>query len=425
MRDDVIAISECSEFRRTLQARPPRVVHGTAILLSLLVGAAATWASVTEASLVVRGPGVVRSKDAPLKALGNEPAGDQVYSTAGGRVVQVLAKKGDPVRAGDVLVRLDTQVQDNEIARQRRTIEAAEAELSTLEHLEALEARQYEVTRAKADAEVVRAKTGTRRARFAQSSDHQLYRTQLESAKVDVTRLAALVDQGAASMSELRAARSRVAEAQAQLSKTAVPVDDGDVAILESEGEQAQIEYELKLAKMAAARTEKQVDIEAQKRTLANLELAHEQAQLRAPADGLVAGLDVAVGDIVSSGQSVITIARDADIEVDAAIQASDVAKLQVGLPVRITLDAFDPSLFGALDGTLRFISPAAETQSTSSGQVSYYMVRVAVSGDALSRGEYRGQVTLGMTGRIELITGKRRVIAIVFERIRQAFTLN
>ncbi len=61
MRNSPIAdLSECTEFRQTIQARPPRVVFGTMILLVVLLAAAVIWAAVTKADLVVVAQGRVR-----------------------------------------------------------------------------------------------------------------------------------------------------------------------------------------------------------------------------------------------------------------------------------------------------------------------------------------------------------------------------
>jgi len=61
MRDDgVLDLADCTEFRQTLQARPPRIVHGAVTLLAGLVGAAVAWAALTPAELVVRAAGRVR-----------------------------------------------------------------------------------------------------------------------------------------------------------------------------------------------------------------------------------------------------------------------------------------------------------------------------------------------------------------------------
>jgi hypothetical protein len=58
--DRILDLNACTEFRQTLQARPPAVIHGTALLLLALLGTAFTWTALTQADLVVRAPCVVR-----------------------------------------------------------------------------------------------------------------------------------------------------------------------------------------------------------------------------------------------------------------------------------------------------------------------------------------------------------------------------
>ena len=61
MRNPVIRdLADCSEFRQTLLSRPPRVVHGTALLLIALLAVALTWSVVTRADEVVGAPGRIR-----------------------------------------------------------------------------------------------------------------------------------------------------------------------------------------------------------------------------------------------------------------------------------------------------------------------------------------------------------------------------
>ncbi len=40
----VVDLADCSKFRQSVASRPPRIVHGTALLLLALLAAALTWA---------------------------------------------------------------------------------------------------------------------------------------------------------------------------------------------------------------------------------------------------------------------------------------------------------------------------------------------------------------------------------------------
>src|SRR5512135_3119386 len=124
----VLDLADCTEFRLTLQAQPPKIVHGTAGLLVMLLGAALAWSALTEADLVVRAPGRVRPVTTPEKVF-NAARGDVLGGGAGGQVTEVRVLEGDKVRRGDLLILLETARLDNEIAKQRRTLRAAEEEL--------------------------------------------------------------------------------------------------------------------------------------------------------------------------------------------------------------------------------------------------------------------------------------------------------
>jgi hypothetical protein len=53
-------LSELRNIRQILAAKPPRIVRGTLLILAALLGAAATWLSVTKVNLVVKSMGRVR-----------------------------------------------------------------------------------------------------------------------------------------------------------------------------------------------------------------------------------------------------------------------------------------------------------------------------------------------------------------------------
>ena len=119
----IVDLADCSEFRQTLAARPPRIVHGTALLLLILLAAAVTWAALVEANLVVRAAGRVRPVEIPTRVFTSASADLE------GRVVEAPFDEGDVVRKGDVLVRLDTAHIDNRSPSSNRTIEASQDEL--------------------------------------------------------------------------------------------------------------------------------------------------------------------------------------------------------------------------------------------------------------------------------------------------------
>src|SRR4051794_2371395 len=47
----ILDLADCTEYRQALLARPPRVAHGTLILVVALLGTALAWSALTEADL--------------------------------------------------------------------------------------------------------------------------------------------------------------------------------------------------------------------------------------------------------------------------------------------------------------------------------------------------------------------------------------
>jgi hemolysin D len=420
MRDAlVLDLADCTEFRQTLQARPPRVVHGTAGLLAALLGTALVWSAATRANLVVRAPGRVRPVTTPVKVF-NAARGEVLSAGVGGRVVEVNAREGDVVRRGDVLVRLDTERLDNEIARQRRTLQAGQEELERLAQLLELLERQHEATRAKVEAELAQAHEAIALARQRREAEVRLAELALETARGEEARLRRLQQQRVIAPVDLIKAVTQSREAQQRLDKARLPVEEGTIAVLERSLELAERDHAAKREELELKRAGKRTEVEAARTELANRDLERRQSIICAPMDGVVTSGDVKVGDILEAGKPVVEIARQHGFLFEAAVPSDEVGRLRLGLPARVKLDAYDYQRYGTVAGTVRFIAPDSRV---SEGKA-VYDVRIALAEDTVRRGAYRGRVKLGMGGRAEIITGQESLLQILVRRIRQSISL-
>ncbi|WP_369967965.1 efflux RND transporter periplasmic adaptor subunit [Stenotrophomonas rhizophila] len=127
----------------------------------------------------------------------------------------------------------------------------------------------------------------------------------------------------------------------------------------------------------------------------ANLAVARNQAdyaQLRAPADGVIASRQAEAGQVVSAGQTVFTLAADGGREVLIALPESSIRDYQVGQPVQVELWNRPGQL---LPGTIREIAPAADAQART------YATRVSLAAEALS------EVELGQSARVFARAGR------------------
>src|SRR6266480_7639084 len=92
---------------------------------------------------------------------------------------------------------------------------------------------------------------------------------------------------------------------------------------------------------------------------------AMEDTHLGAPITGTVLELDAVLGTVISSptndvggGTVILKMANLDTVQVSALVDETDVAKVQSGLPVTISVDAFPHRTF---DGTVLKIEPQAQ----------------------------------------------------------------
>jgi multidrug resistance efflux pump len=416
----VLNLAECTAFRQTLLARPPRFAHGAVVLLAGLLGTALAWSALTPADLVVRAPGRVRPPDTPEKVFSAARA-EVLSASTGGRVVAVHFREGDEVREGALLIRLETEHLDNEIAKQRRALQAVEEELANLRHLEALTARQLEAARAKAEAELAQAQEDVTQAEERRAVDIRLAEVMLRNAQDEEARARRLADAAAVSRAEQEKSVALLGEAEQRLVKARLPVAVGRLQVARRAREQLESDYAIKRKELELRRQVKDGELAAARIELANRQLERKQAEIRAPIAGVVTRGDIKVGDVLEAGKAAVEIARRTGFLFEVTVPSEDFGHLQVGMPARIKLDPYDYQRYGTLSGTVCFLSPDS---GVAEGQKANYTVRIALEGDRLGRGEFQGQVKLGMSGEADIVTGQESLLALLVKRIRQTISL-
>jgi multidrug resistance efflux pump len=422
MRNDLMQdLADATEFRLTLQARPPRIVHGTLLLLATLLGAALLWSAATQADLVVRAAGRVRPVTSPMRVI-NGGSGEVFSASVGGRVVSVHFREGEEVHQGDVLIRLDTERLDNEIAKRRRALQTGEDELAELHHLETLLAQQFASTRAKSEAELMQARDEIQQAQDRQAADRRLAELEFKNAEYEEGQSRELAKRGLVSLDTLHKTTARLHEAKEKLDKARLPVEEGRLAVLQRALDLAEREYAMRRQELQTKQGIKQGEVQAIRIELANLELERQQAILRAPIDGIVTTGDVKVGDLLERRKPVVEIAAQQGFRFEAAVPSEEVGHLRVGMPARIKLDAYDYQRYGAVAGTVAFVAP--DSGMPAGQHAVTYLVKIQLEGEELGRGEFRGHVKLGMAGQAEIVTGQERLLTLLVKKIRQTISL-
>ncbi len=165
-----------------------------------------------------------------------------------------------------------------------------------------------------------------------------------------------------------------------------------------------------------------QTDLAKAQEDLASVLQAMEQRKFQldnttvlAPRAGVVKNIRfTTMGAVVKSGEDILELVPvDNDLVVEVKVKPVDIGFLRIGLPATIKVDAFDYSIFGALQGEVIYISADTLKEESRSPQDStYFVVRVRASAANLigRRGE-KMDVTPGMTTTVEILTGKKTIL--------------
>ena len=130
--------------------------------------------------------------------------------------------------------------------------------------------------------------------------------------------------------------------------------------------------------------------------------------------DGVVRNIRITTrGGIARPGEEIMQIVPvDDDLVIEAKVKPSDIAFVKPGLPTTVKLDAYDYSIYGALQGTVTYIS--ADTLSDETRNINeppFYRVRVKTKvSDITQHAGKRIEIQPGMTASVEIKTGSNTV---------------
>lgn len=233
-----------------------------------------------------------------------------------GRVVNVLVREGDRVKAGALLVQLDLGETSIAVQREQAGVRSAEARAQDLE----AGSRESEISAAQAEANdrraaVALAEKEAERQRFllarkvGTQRDYDRARTDLERARAS-----------------LRAAEERV--------------------------ELAREGFRQKQTEAAEAEADRARAVLAQSVAVAR------EGEIRAPADGIIVHRLAEPGQLVGAGQPALTLAFANRLYVRTFVPETKLGQVRMGAPARVTVDAFPGKEFPA---HITEIAPEAE----------------------------------------------------------------
>lgn len=322
-----------------------------------------------------------------------------------GRVVELAVEVGSVVKQGDLIARLDTTDLELALAQARTGLILANAAYSrTVESARAADIKAAEAALNAAQAAYARLRAGSEKtdidAAKAQVLSAEAQLRQAQAAYDLIGRFQPSIVNDSPAAIQLRQAQNNLQAAQRQYER------------LLKGPEQAQLAAAWQRVEEARARLEQlrqpaqDFDLERVEAERRRAELAVEQAERRlqkallvAPMSGVIGGVAIEKGEWAGT-QPVITLLDTSLLHIDVKVDEIDIAKVQPGQQVRITLDALpDVELTGKVDRI-------ASTSTVQGGIVSYAVRILLDATDAPLR--------VGMTANASIIVDRRDDVLLV-----------
>ncbi|MEA3391245.1 EmrA/EmrK family multidrug efflux transporter periplasmic adaptor subunit [Sphingobium sp. CCH11-B1] len=245
----------------------------------------------------------------------------QVTPLISAQVIDVRVSDTQPVRKGDLLVRLDPTNAQIAVAQ-------AEADLAEAR-------RRFRQTAA--TSESLSAQVEARGADIVQAQAQQASaRADVEKARVDLQRREALVNDGAVSGDELTAARRAYANARA-----ALELANASVRTAEATRSAATGQLQANDALVRGSTIDTDPAVMAAKARLESAQLDLKRTVIRAPIDGVVTRRQVQIGQRVAQGSAIMTIVPVQQVYVDANFKELQLRGVRIGMPATATSDLY------------------------------------------------------------------------------------
>jgi HlyD family secretion protein len=353
-----------------------------------------------------------------------------------GRVNDVLISVGERVEQGQALVQLDTTDLEYQVRNAEAALTASQAQLDQLK----AGAQQEEIAAAQANLDAAQAALDAARA------DRQQLETggmEAEIAAAEAQVASAITQQKIAQDTHDDTMRCHTVTMPDGSKKEICPslgkpeeqarynLHAADVALESAQAQldalEASLPYQLRVARANEARalaqynnaqaqldlllagtTEAQIaageaNVDQAQVALDSAQSALERATLKAPIQGIVARVDVEVGEFVGPQTPIITLVDDSQFRIEANVDEADIRWVELGQGVQITLDAFPGQ---ELTGDVVAIAPSATFDM---GIVSYQVTMEIHPTDLPLRG--------GMTANTEIVRDRRENALLVPNR--------
>ena len=373
----------------------PKVGRTRIIIWGSLVGiiALVVWAYFAQIDQVTRATGTIiasaRTQD--------------IQAVEGGVLTEILVKEGEDVTKGQLIVTLEEERAQAAVANSGSKIAALKAKIARLE-AEIFERPLIFPEGIKNYSEYIENQTQLyNRRKQAIDQDVSSLQKMMVLAQQELSMNEPLLSYGDVSQADVIKLRRQVAEIQAQITNKR-----------NKYFEEAQSEM-----------TKAQEDLDTELEQLRDHSQVLEEKNLFAPTDGKVNNILVTtIGGVVKPGEIIMQILpTSSDLIVEAKIKPVDIAYVKEQQDATVKLDAYDYSIFGAMNGTVTYISPDTLMEQTPKGEEPYYRVQIKITGAEFSGRSDEIVIKPGMTASVDIKAQQRSVLSYLTKPITKTFS--
>ncbi|MBP2307469.1 HlyD family type I secretion periplasmic adaptor subunit [Azospirillum melinis] len=416
------AIGAFQKDTEAIQNAPdPFLARVTLHLLALFVIGLIAWASLSYLDKIVASQGKIISTEPNVMVQPLEMAA----------IKQILVRPGDVVRKGDVLATLDPTFTQADVLQLESRLANADALIARLE--------------AEHDGKTFvggsdRYGYGTLQQSLWRERQAQ-YQSQMQSYEEKLARLQSNVSKYEMDRVHLNERLKVVREIETMRSTLLATQVGSKLNLLQATSDRIDIERNLVLnqnelqgnrhdlqalladrdvfvqqwnGKIIEELTSQRNEREALREQLTKARKRQSLVQLDAPVDAIVLEVSpkAAPGSIAKEAEPLFTLVPvGAPLEVEANIDARDLAFVQVGDKVRVKLDAYPYMQHGSLDGEVATISEDSFSNKDNAGGLLFYRARIKLLTATLDNVPSNFRLIPGMPLVADIKVGERRII--------------
>ncbi len=327
-----------------------------------------------------------------------------IQSPDGGVLTELLVKEGDKVIAGQVLASLQKERAQAAVSETKAKVAALRITLARL-HAEVYGRPLNFANDLKAYPEYI-------------SNQTDLYTKRQQAFREDTEALSKILE---LSNEELKI--NLKLEANGDVSRTEVLRLEKSVADVRAQLASKKNKY---LQDAQAEMTKAQEELSTQTELLRDRNQLLEHTVLTAPVDSVVNNIRInTLGGVVRQGETVMELLPwSQELVIEAKVTPVDIAFVLLGQEANIKVDAYDASIFGALRGTVEYISSDVLSEDTRQGPFLYYRVRIHPQPAQLQTDKaQRIHLKPGMTASVDIKANERSVLSYLLKPISKALS--